>query len=98
MGYSNHYTNERRDRNKLINEMGEGKIVYTVIKFDEKRQRNFIYEITEKAIIIIRACDDKELIITKYPARPSRLHQFWENPPQSVLEYAIMYSRQRLTY
>lgn len=91
---SRHYDEERKFREEAIKTYfgEEGKIVFSTVLFDEKRKRNYKYEITENAILIIRATDC-DLIITKMLARPSRIKRVWENPTEEVMRKAIANAR-----
>lgn len=92
MRESVHYTYERVARQENINRIGLGNVIYTTIRFDEKRQRTFRYEITDTAVLIVKATDD-ELIITKMVARPKRIRQYWEDAPQEIIQLAVEHTR-----
>lgn len=96
MHISYHYTYKRQERNTLLNEVGEGKVVYRTIQFDQKRNRNFIYEITDNAVLIVRAVDRQDLIITKFFARPSRIRQYWQDAPKEIIMLAIAHTQQKM--
>lgn len=97
MMYSRHYTNDRVKRANVIAEVGEGTVVYTTIIFDEKRKRNYKYEITDNAVLIVKATD-VEMVITKMLARPSRIKKVWADAPKEIIEKAIIYSRNAKYY
>lgn len=88
---SKHYTKDRKFREDTIKQLfgDEGKVVYSAILFDEKRGKNFLYEVTENAVLIVKATDKENFIITKMLARPSRIKRVWENAPKEILEIAI---------
>lgn len=96
MGYSKHYTNDRTEREAYIKKVGIGEVVYRRTIFDESRGRKFVYEVTTTAMVIVRAYDDQNLIITQYPARPSRIKKIWENPDPEILRISIEYSRSQI--
>lgn len=87
---SKHYTENRQFREQTIQELfgNEGKVIYSIIKFDEKRRKNFLYEITENAVLIVKATD-RDFIITKMLARPSRIKRVWTDAPKEILKIAI---------
>lgn len=89
---SRHYTNDKVDRQKAIEEIGEGKVIYTCVQFDEKRQQNFRYEITDTAILIVKA-EVEEFIITKIIARPSRIKRYWADAPKEIVMLAVEHTR-----
>lgn len=91
---SRHYENDRQYREETIKECygNEGKVVYSSIKFDEKRKRFYLYEITENAVLIVKATDCN-LIITKMLARPSRIKKIWDNPTEEVIKKAVENAR-----
>lgn len=89
---SDHYTKYRQERQNTIEQIGEGTVIYSIVKYDEKRKRNFRYEITDNAILIVK--DEKEdYIITKMIARPSRLKAYWENVPKNLVMIAVEHTR-----
>lgn len=91
---SKHYREDRKFREEAIKEyFGEdGRVVFEVVKYDENRKRFYLYQITENAVLIVKATD-KDLIITKMLARPSRIKRIWENPSEEVLKKAIANAR-----
>lgn len=90
---SYHYRTERVERNNNVLKVGEGKVVHTTVQFDPKRNREFIYEITDTAMLIVRACDRPELVITKMVARPSRIKRYWADAPKALIELAVAHTR-----
>lgn len=98
MGVSRHYTEDRMEREKAIQKIGFGEILYKAVVFDERKGKNFIYEITSTAILVIRAYDEPSLIITKYPARPSRIKRYWTGAPESLIEISIKNTRKGLVF
>lgn len=91
---SKHYQRDRKFREDTIKELfgEEGKVVYSVVMFDEKRGKEFKYEITENAVLIVRATD-RDFIITKMLARPSRITRVWKDAPKEIIEIAIANAR-----
>lgn len=94
---SNHYRQDRARREEAISRIGEGTVVYSTVVWDVKRKRYFLYEITDNAIITVKATD-KDLVITKLIARPSRIRQYWQDCPREIMEKAIAHTRQGLTF
>lgn len=95
---SKHYTETRKRRENAIKKIGLGKVVFTTVKYDYKKHRHFKYEITDTAILIVKATDEEDFIITKIIARPSRITKYWEDAPQEIIELAIKHSRQGYTF
>lgn len=94
MGLSRHYTRDNVDRQKaIINEIGLGTVIYKTVYFDERRNRNYIYEITSTAIMVVRAYDEPSLIITRYPARPSRIKRVWQDATDEIIELSVKHTR-----
>lgn len=91
---SKHYMKDRKYREEAIKKYfgGEGKVVFETVKYDENRKNYYLYQITENAVLIVRATD-KDLIITKMLARPSRIKKYWENPTEEILKKAIANAR-----
>lgn len=98
MRTSRHYSNDRKARENAIKEIGLGITLHTVVIYDERRNRKFYYDITSTAVLVVRAYDDPSLIITKYPARPSRINRYWKNAPQEVIELSIEHTRMGLVF
>lgn len=92
---SRHYTKDRQYRENAIKEFfGEdGNVVFETVKYDEKRKKFFLYQITENAVLIVKATDKKDFIITKMLARPSRITRIWEDAPQNIIKIAIANAR-----
>lgn len=95
---SYHYRKDRQRREDLIQEIGLGEVVYTTTQYSEKRGRTYLYEVTTNAILIVKSVDIPDFVVTKIVARPSRLLQYWENPPQEILDKAILHSRLKYTF
>lgn len=95
---SRHYTEDRTDREEAIQTIGFGEILYKTVAFDERKGKKFIYEITSTAILVIRAFDEPTLIITRYPARPSRIKRYWTDAPESIIEISIKNTRRGFVF
>lgn len=98
MEYSKHYKDDRTEREAYIKLVGLGEIVFSKVIYDEKRGRNFLYEVTSTAIVIVKATDRKNYVITRYPARPSRIKKIWSDPTPEIMAKAIAYSRNGITF
>ena len=73
---SKHYTEDRIQRNLTIEEIGEGTVIWETIQWDSRRKKFFLYQITDNAILIVKAADKADFIVTKIIARQSRLKQY----------------------
>ena len=60
--------------------------------YNDKKQKDYRYEITDKAVLIVKATD-ADFIITKMLARPSRIKRVWADAPKEVIEIAIANAR-----
>ena len=91
---SKHYQKDRQYRENNIKEFlgDEGKVVFSTIMYNDKKQKDYRYEITDKAVLIVKATD-ADFIITKMLARPSRIKRIWANAPKEIIEIAIANSR-----
>lgn len=91
---SKHYQRDRQYRENNIKEFlgDEGKVVFSTIMYNDKKQKDYKYEITDKAVLIVKATD-ADFIITKMLARPSRIKRVWADAPKEVIEIAIANAR-----
>ena len=91
---SKHYQRDRQYRENNIKEFlgNEGKVVFSTIMYNDKKQKDYRYEITDKAVLIVKATD-ADFIITKMLARPSRIKRVWADAPKEVIEIAIANAR-----
>lgn len=91
---SKHYQRDRQYRENNIKEFlgDEGKVVFSTIMYNDKKQKDYRYEITDKAVLIVKAID-RDFIITKMLARPSRIKRVWADAPKEVIEIAIANAR-----
>lgn len=91
---SKHYQMDRQYRENNIKEFlgDEGKVVFSTIMYNDKKQKDYRYEITDKAVLIVKATD-ADFIITKMLARPSRIKRVWADAPKEVMEIAIANAR-----
>ena len=54
---SKHYQRDRQYRENNIKEFlgDEGKVVFSTIMYNDKKQKDYRYEITDKAVLIVKA-------------------------------------------
>lgn len=98
MGYSTHIVEERKARLHAIKKIGLGTVVFSTVIYDVKREKNFIYEISSTAILTVRAYDEPTLIVTRYPARPSRIRKYWAEATEEVIQIAIKHTQMGYTF
>lgn len=98
MGLSRHYTNTRTAREQAIRQIGLGTIAFRSVVVDARRNKSYIYEVSTTAILTVRAVDEPTLIITRFPARPSRIRQFWADVTEEILEVSIANTRKGLVF
>ena len=87
---SKHYTNDRQQREEIINLIGLGKpMVRFTIDRGHKNGAE-IHEITDTGIINIYNKNTRKLI-TKLIARPGQIRRYYKNgkAPQSLIQKAI---------
>ena len=91
---SAHYQNDRLIREKMIQHIGEGKVVRTV-RWDRGHPNGAeIHKITDTGIIIIY--NERTLkLVTKIIARPNQIRRYWKdgNAPQEIVNKAIEHAR-----
>ena len=91
---SKHYEIYRKERDNLIQTIGEGEIIYETISYEERRHRSYKICITDNCVLMVKALD-REYVITKYIARPSRIKQYWAEAPSWLIEKSIEYARKK---
>ena len=90
---SAHYANDRQSREKLIEEIGYGTIVKTVVVDRGHRNGPEIHSISSTGIIIIRNQRTNKLI-TKLIARPGQIIRYYESKeqtPNELIEIAYIH-------
>lgn len=92
MTTSRHYTEYRKDREERIQRCGgEGEIILEVVSYDRKRKSEFLYQLTDKAILLVKPTD-RDYLITKYFATASRISRLYQlkgqNPPWWLINQA----------
>ena len=95
---SKHYTSQRLEREKFIEEcLGEGHIVDGFIVDKGHPHGAEVHSLTDNGIIIVHNLDTGKLV-TKLLARPQQIKRYYEhtgrNPPheyESILELALQH-------
>lgn len=91
---SAHFKYYRKERNENINKIGEGNVIYRVRKYREEKQKEYLYEITDTGVMLVRATDDLDYVVTKMILRKKRLLEYWENAPQWLIELTEKHTRE----
>lgn len=85
-----HYENDRKTREKIINDIGYGKPV-KMIEVDDGHKNGAVEQtLTTTGIIIIRNKRTRK-IVTKLIARPGQLKRFFEN---EIPEYLVKLAKE----
>ena len=87
---STHYINDRQSRERLIEEIGYGTIVKTVVVDRGHRNGPEVHSISSTGIIIIRNQRTNKLV-TKLIARPGQIARYYEaneRIPRELMEIA----------
>ena len=90
-----HYDMERKERDKLIQEIGEGVVVKRVIVDRHHRNGPEIHEISSTGIITIYNKRTKKMI-TKLIARVGQIERYynpWEHIPNELFKNALEHQR-----
>lgn len=74
---SKHYLLDRKDRENVIREIGEGKIIKTVVVDRQHRNGPEIHEISDTGIVTIYNQRTK-VLITKLIARPGQIKRYFK--------------------
>lgn len=98
MTISRHYQEDRARRERAIEKIGLGEVVHTVVMYDEKRKRSYLYEITTTAVLMVKSADRENFLVTRYPARPSRIKKYWKNAPREIIELSVAHTRMGLVF
>lgn len=94
MNVSLHYTQERQERDSLINEyIGEGEVVDIFIVTNGSVKE--IHEVTDTGLIIVKNALTKK-IVTKLIARPNQLRKLYNqenrSPPRKLMKLAYKHN------
>lgn len=87
---SKHYLLDRKNRENLIKEIGDGKIIKTVVVDKQHRNGPEIHKISDTGIITIYNKRTK-VLITKLIARPGQIRRYFkenETIPEGLLKIA----------
>ena len=89
-----HFSRDRQDREALIRQIGEGKVIKTVVIDKGHPNGPEIHKITDNAIVLIYNQRTGKLI-TKLIARPGQIKRYYTNgerAPKKVLDIAFEHS------
>lgn len=89
-----HFSRDRQDREALIRQIGEGKVIKTVIIDKGHPNGPEIHKVTDNAIVLIYNQRTGKLI-TKLIARPGQIKRYYTNgerAPKKVLNIAFEHS------
>lgn len=91
---STHYTEERRERERLIEKIGIGTIVKSVIVDRGHVNGAEIHNITSTGIIVIQNQRTKK-VVTKLIARPGQIRRYYNNgeAPKNLIEIAFEHQK-----
>ena len=95
MTTSFHFARDRQDREALIKQIGEGKVIKTVVVDKGHRNGPEVHKITDNAIIVIYNQRTGKLI-TKLIARPGQIKRYYEEgkAPKEVLNKAYKHAKE----
>lgn len=97
---SKHYSNDRKERERLINEIGNGNIIKTVVIDKGHRNGAEIHTLSDTGIITIFNQRTKKLI-TRLIARPGQIKRYFkENEiiPKGLINLAREHQRMAYNY
>lgn len=97
---SKHYTNDRQARERLINEIGNGKVIKSVVIDRGHRNGAEIHEISDTGIITIFNQRTRKMI-TKLIARPGQVRRYFkenETIPNGLIELARKHQQMAYNY
>lgn len=87
---SKHYTNDRQNREQVINTIGIGKVVARFVVDRGHKKGAERHEITDTGIIVIYNNKTNKMI-TKLIARPGQIRRYYKEgkAPKNLIEKAI---------
>ncbi len=97
---SKHYSNDRKERERLINEIGNGIIIKTVVIDKGHRNGAEVHTLSDTGIITIFNQRTKKLI-TRLIARPGQIRRYFkENEviPKGLINLAREHQRMAYNY
>lgn len=97
---SKHYSNDRQARERLINEIGNGKVIKSVVIDRGHRNGAEIHEISDTGIITIFNQRTRKMI-TRLIARPGQIRRYFkENEviPNELINLAREHQRMAYNY
>lgn len=97
--YSKHYAKDRKIREAVIREIGEGDIYQKFTVYNQKRQEPEIHILTTNGIIEIRNYFNRK-IVTKLIARPGQIKRYYPdgNAPQNIINVAFQHQKLGLNH
>lgn len=89
-----HFSRDRQDREVLIKQIGEGKIIKTVVIDKGHPNGPEIHKVTNNAIVLIYNQRTGKLI-TKLIARPNQIRRYYKEgkAPKEVLDKAFFHMK-----
>lgn len=89
-----HFSRDRQDREVLIKQIGEGKVIKTVVVDKGHPNGPEIHKVTNNAIVLIYNQRTGKLI-TKLIARPNQIKRYYEEgkAPKEVLDKAFSHMK-----
>lgn len=94
-GVSVHYFEDRQQRESLINEVGEGRVVDSFLVDHHHKDGKEIHNVTDTGIVIIQNYNTK-IIITKIIARPNQIRRLYSSAgkkvPRSILRQTFKHT------
>lgn len=94
---SRHYSNDRRNRQNIINMIGEGTVIKEVVLDRGHRNGAEVHKVSSTGIISIYNLKSGKLI-TKLIARPNQIKRYYQNNDAPVEVLRIAREHQRLNY
>lgn len=89
-----HFSRDRQDREALIKQIGEGKVIKAVVIDKGHPNGPEVHKVTDNAIVLIYNQRTGKLI-TKLIARPNQIRRYYkeEKAPKEVLDKAYNHMR-----
>lgn len=89
-----HFTRDRQDREALIRQIGQGKVIKTVVVDKGHPNGPEVHKITDNAIVVIYN-EKTGKLITKLIARPNQIKRYYEEgkAPKEVLDKAFSHMK-----
>lgn len=97
---SKHWTKDRKNRKKVIDEIGQGTVIKSVVVDRHHKNGPEIHEISDTGIITIFNQRTKKMI-TQLIARPGQIKRYYNDNeiiPQELLAIAKAHQKMALNY